>query len=126
MSFFTLCGVCLVILVATLVLRSLYPGLSFALGIAATCLLIPAGLSLVYDTLAYVAQLSAGEQYGTYLQILFKAVGIGLVSVTVGDLCRDCGEPGLAGKLEFCARCAMLGVSLPAVKELMGFGLSLL
>ena len=125
MSFLSLCGVCLVILVAVLILRSLYPGMSFALGIAATCLLIPAGLSLVYDTLAYVAGLSAGEEYGPYLQILFKAVGIGLVSVTVGDLCRDCAEPGLAGKLEFCARCAMLGVSLPAIQELMGFGLSL-
>ena len=43
---------------------------------------------------------------GNYAAILFKAVGICLLTQLAGDVCRDSGESSIASKIELAGRAA--------------------
>ena len=42
-----------------------------------------------------------------------------LLAQTTGDICRDCGENAVAGKIEFAAKCAIMLLSLPVIKNIL-------
>lgn len=90
------------------------------------CLFLPAGLWTLREYLSYYMALAQESSYSEYFDLLFKALGIGVLSSFVGSLCRDCGEPSLGERLEFCCRCSILALSLPVTKDLLSFAMSLL
>ena len=50
---------------------------------------------------------------------LLKAVGIGMVSQFTAELCRDAGEPVLAGRVEFFAKIEIILLSMPLVRQIL-------
>lgn len=56
---------------------------------------------------------------GNYAAILFKAVGICLLTQLAGDVCRDSGESSIASKIELAGRAAILLTAMPLIQEVL-------
>lgn len=56
---------------------------------------------------------------GDYAAVLFKAVGICLLTQLAGDVCRDSGESSIASKIELAGRAAILLTAMPLIQEVL-------
>lgn len=63
---------------------------------------------------------------GEYIEILFKAVGICLLTQLAADTCRDAGESAMASKAEIAGRFALLMVGLPLFQAITQTALQLI
>lgn len=52
---------------------------------------------------------------GEYISIVFKTLGICILTQIASDLCRDCGESALATKTELAGKIAILAVAMPMI-----------
>lgn len=55
----------------------------------------------------------------TYLDVLWKALGICYLTGIAGDLCQDCGESALARTVELWGRLSLVLLSLPLLETLL-------
>ena len=53
------------------------------------------------------------------LTLMLKSLGIALVAKLCADVCRDCGESGLAGGVESVGRVVILVLGLPLFIEIL-------
>ncbi len=63
---------------------------------------------------------------GDYAAILFKAVGICLLTQLAGDVCRDSGESSIASKIELAGRAAILLTAMPLIQEVLAWAWKLM
>ena len=63
---------------------------------------------------------------GDYVTILFKAVGICLLTQLAGDVCRDSGESSIASKIELAGRTAILLTAMPLIQEVLAWAWELM
>ena len=63
---------------------------------------------------------------GDYAAILFKAVGICLLTQQAGDVCRDSGESSIASKIELAGRAAILLTAMPLIQEVLAWAWELM
>ena len=63
---------------------------------------------------------------GDYAAILFKAVGICLLTQLAGDVCRDSGESSIASKIELAGRVAILLTAMPLIQEVLAWAWELM
>lgn len=63
---------------------------------------------------------------GEYIQILFKSLGICLVTQLASDTCRDAGEQSLASKADLAGRIALLMVGIPLFQKITETALTLI
>lgn len=63
---------------------------------------------------------------GDYAAILFKAVGICLLTQLAGDVCRDSGESSIASKIELAGRAAILLTAMPLIQEVLAWSWELM
>ena len=54
-----------------------------------------------------------------YVQILFKALGICLITQIACDACRDLGETAVASKVEAAGKISVLLISLPLFEQIL-------
>lgn len=50
-----------------------------------------------------------------YISIVFKTLGICILTQIASDLCRDCGESALATKTELAGKISILAVAMPMI-----------
>ena len=63
---------------------------------------------------------------GDYAAILFKAVGICLLTQLAGDVCRDSGESSIASKIELAGRAAIRLTAMPLIQEVLAWAWELM
>lgn len=63
---------------------------------------------------------------GDYAAILFKAVGICLLTQLAGDVCRDSWESSIASKIELAGRAAILLTAMPLIQEVLAWAWELM
>lgn len=63
---------------------------------------------------------------GDYAAILFKAVGICLLTQLAEDVCRDSGESSIASKIELAGRAAILLTAMPLIQEVLAWAWELM
>ena len=63
---------------------------------------------------------------GDYAAILFKAVGICLLTQLAGDVCRDSGESSIASKIELAGRAAIILTAMPLIQEVLAWAWELM
>lgn len=63
---------------------------------------------------------------GDYAAVLFKAVGICLLTQLAGDVCRDSGESSIASKIELTGRAAILLTAMPLIQEVLAWAWELM
>lgn len=124
---FAIVGVGLVAAALAVVLRQTKPEYAMLVSLAA-------GIFIIYkifgDLIPLVAEIdtilaSSGvpSEYGT---ILFKALGICLLTQIACDTCKDAGESAIASKIEMAGRIAILAVSLPLFTQVLSIVHSLM
>ena len=111
----------------TVVLRRYLPEQALAVGlIGGAVILAVAGISAMPVLDEIRALLSDGGVSGEYVTVLFKALGVSLLTQLAADACRDAGEQGLAAKAEFAGKIAMLVQALPLFGKVGDIALSLI
>lgn len=117
---FKLSALALIAATLAVIVRGTRPEISLQIGIAAGLLIL---LAVVEQLTGIVTEiLSAAERYGLqrqYLGAVFKVIGIAYVAQFAAQACRDCGEGGIAAKVELSARIIMLAITLPIVLSLL-------
>lgn len=74
-------------------------------------------LTEIINTLTEMAG-GLGET-SAYLKIMFKVLGIALITQIISDLCRDCGESALAGQTEVAAKIIIVSLILPLLQAVI-------
>lgn len=90
------------------------------LSIAVCCMLGGLALSYLEPVVALVQRLQdMTELDSEMLQILLKAVGIGLIGEIASLICADAGNAALGKALQFLSAAVILWLSLPLVNALL-------
>ena len=100
----------------------------------ATLLVLAAGIGMLMLILTRVGDvfftlkgmLQSSGLPDEYVAVLFKAVGICLVTQLAADTCRDAGETAMASKAEVAGRFALVMVGLPLFQSLAETALRLI
>ena len=61
-----------------------------------------------------------------YVSIVFKTLGICILTQIASDLCRDCGESALATKTEFAGKIVILSVAMPMITSIAQISVELI
>jgi stage III sporulation protein AD len=80
----------------------------------------------VIPVLEYVKTLSYQSGMSSYFAVAIKALGIALVCQLASEICRDCGEASVGGRIELAGKAAIIIISLPVLKNLVTFARELL
>lgn len=59
------------------------------------------------------------EGLGEYATLMFKAIGLAILSTTCADVCRECGASQIATGVETAGNLAILSLCLPLLRELL-------
>lgn len=74
-------------------------------------------LTDIIDTLS--SMVSGLEETSAYLKIMFKVLGIALITQIISDLCRDSGESALASQTEVAAKIFIVALILPLLQAVV-------
>ena len=74
-------------------------------------------LSEIVDSLNELA--SGMGEISSYLKIMFKVLGIALITQIISDICRDSGESALAGQTEVAAKIFIVTLILPLLQAVV-------
>lgn len=119
-----ICAVAVIAALCCAMLRQYSRDIALVLALAAGAMILLLSAQPLQQILQTVTQLT--ETAGLSTEIItpvVKTVGIGMVSYTSAEICRDAGERGLASFVEIGGSIAALLVTLPllsAVLKLLG------
>lgn len=108
-------------------LRRSNPEQAMGVTLIAGIVLVMAALGVMVPLLDDIrTMLQASGLTGEYIQILFKSLGICLITQLASDACRDAGEQGLAVKTELAGKLTLLALALPLFQKIGSIALSLM
>ena len=127
MEFAAIAGVVVVAAFLAVLLRQKSPEQSMAVGLLTGVGVIALLLTKAAPSLGAVKELmdssALPSEYGL---ILFKALGICLLTQLAADACRDAGESALAGKAELAGKVGLIMLSLPLFQKIAELAVSLM
>lgn len=90
------------------------------LSLAGCVMIALAAMGVLRPVLAFFTSLRAlGDLDGNLVEILLKAVGIGLISQLAGLICADAGNGALGKALQLLAGAIVLWLSIPLFENLL-------
>ncbi len=120
-------GIVFLGLILITVLKQIKPEYAFLLRFALTVPAVILLISLIDNVFNEMLELDGlYSGYTAYLKIAVKVLGVCYLSQTGADICRDCGESALATQVELLGRIATVTVSIPIIRQLMEFSISLI
>ncbi len=119
MNIIRLCGIAIISVVAAVIVKRIKPDFGAFVSIIAAVVIFGAAVSAVAPLTSYVSELAETSGFGIYAETIIKSLAVTLLAQTTGDICRDCGENAVAGKIEFAAKCAIMLLSLPVIKNIL-------
>ncbi len=126
MDILQICMLAMVGISTALLLKSSRSDLLPLLRLALTVAFCFAGIRMAAPIVSYLGELGSTSALAEYAPILFKALGIALLTQTCAEICRDCSEGSLAQGVETVGKLQILLLSLPLVKELFTLACKLL
>ncbi len=123
----TIAAVAVITAFLAVMLRRSHPEQAMGVTLIAGILMVTAALGAMaplFDDIR--TMLEASGLNGEYIQILFKALGICVITQLASDACRDAGEQGLAAKTELAGKLTLLALALPLFQKIGGIALSLI
>lgn len=109
------------------VLRRQNPEQAMAVTLGAGALLLTVVLSHAVPLIGNMrALLENSGLSGEYLHVVFKALGICLLTQLAADVCKDAGEQALANKAEFAGKVSLLLLAVPLFEKIGSIALSLM
>ena len=93
---------------------------SLVITIVVSCMVVLVSISFLEPILDLLCQLEAlGQLNGEMMKILFKVVGIGLVSEIAAMICGDAGNVSLGKSLQMLGTLVILWMSIPVFQALL-------
>lgn len=113
-----ICGGALLCAVAIILLKST-KGEALPLQWSGTVVLCGAALLLWQPVLLWLGELCEASGVGKEAELLFKGLGVAVLTQICADLCRQSAEAALANSVEMAGRAELLLLCLPQLKELL-------
>ena len=120
-----ICGGALLAVVAIVLIKSA-KGDVLPLQWAGILLMCGAGITLWQPVLAFVGELCTMYGVDETAGLLFKGLGVTVLTQLCADLCRQTGEGTLASGVEMAGRAELLVLCLPLLRHLTGLAAELL
>lgn len=124
MKILTVCALAIGATSLILIIKQFRSEISLPITLCLSVLLMSSAIGLLHGVFEWLDQLWEGE-YLLYYKTMLKALGISLVASLAAGICRDAGETSVANAVEFIAKCEILCLALPILKDLMTVALSL-
>lgn len=106
--------------VLALVLEKRTPHMSLLLSLSVLTMITVTAVHFLEPVLTFLKELGAMTRTaGDTLQVLFKALGLSLISKLAALLCADAGYSALGRGIEAAGVCAVLRLSVPVFSGLM-------
>lgn len=119
------CGIALVGVFLSMLLKQIRPEYGTLCSAASCLLLAAAASSCIVPLISYLKELEGGKM-SECIQLLLKALGIGMLTQTAAELCRDAGDSAIASKLELLGKAEILVLALPFISDLLSMARALL
>lgn len=127
MNIISISGATLIIATISIMLKKYLPEYRALISISAGLILMSAILihisPIIYKIKNMVSHMHVNSEY---IFILFKSLGICLITQFTGDSCRDAGENSLASKVELAGKLAVLGCAFPLFENIINCALELI
>jgi stage III sporulation protein AD len=114
---FKICGGALLLVVAILLIKTA-GGMTLPLQWTGHILLVGASLVMLTPVLAWVSDVCGQAGVGEHATLLFKGLGVALLTQLCADFCRQGGEGQLAGGVELAGKAELLLLCLPSLRQL--------
>lgn len=119
MEWLRLVGLCVLAAGMVMVLRQMHPPsaalLSIVFALMAAAAILPGIAQYVERIHAFFDSVLLDAQYG---KVLFKAMGITLVTQLACEICREMDAPAIARRAELIGRMALMGIAVPVFLSL--------
>ncbi len=127
MEWMAIAAVAVITAFLAVMLRRSHPEQAMAVTLVAGILMVAAALDYMAPLLGDIqTMLEASGLSGEYIQILFKSLGICVITQLASDACRDAGEQGLSAKTELAGKLILLALALPLFQKIGSIALSLI
>lgn len=115
-------AVCIVVL-----LRQYRPEYALLVSLLCSVLILAAALSVLLPALDEIESMMQEANIDLkYVSILFKSLGLCLITQIASDGCRDAGETAIASRIEFSGRLSLVVIALPMFREAVDIALGFL
>ena len=119
MSPFAISSFAVVSVILVILVKQLKSEIALPMSVCITVALSAVCVSLIEPVSKYINEISEAADYGPYVKVMMKSLGISLVSSGSADICRDCGESAIASKVELVGKCAIMLTALPLIRSLL-------
>lgn len=124
-------GIAFIALIALLLLRETSGRFSVLIKIGTVVLLfalIIGELAVVFGELLGDIRdvMSQDEFLNSSVSVMLKALGVALIGKICADVCKECGENGIAEGVEMLSGVVILSLSLPMLSKILGFASEML
>lgn len=126
MSSLKICMLAMTAVCAVMVIKQWRHDLLPLLRLAAAVLLAQAVLSASLPLIGWMRSLLGENGLSAYAEVLMKGLGISILTQSCANLCRECGEGGIAEGVEWMGRVEILLLALPLLERLLGLTRELL
>lgn len=120
MTIIKIAALCVFAALACAALKAARPEIAMVTALAAgvcACLLAFDDVRAVVAVLRSLAARAGVADENT--SVLVKSAGVALIGEYAAAVCRDAGESGLAQRVEFGARCALVGLAVPMAARIV-------
>ena len=126
MEIYAIIGIGIVSAVMALVLKQYKPEYAMMVSLVCCVLILLAVIEQVSDLMGTLNAMLATANIPVELTaVLFKALGICIVTQLASDTCKDAGESAIASKLELAGKVAVLVIAMPLFNQLIGIAVML-
>ena len=120
-----MCGGALLLAVAIVLIKSA-GGMTLPLQWTGNVLLVGAAFLMLAPFLSWVSEVCQGAGVGEQAALLFKGLGVAILTQLCADFCRQSGEGHLAGSVELAGKAEILLLCVPSLKQLFALAADLL
>lgn len=120
MSILKVAGITVVACFTAMLLRKERPEQAMAVGLMGGVAVLGIAFTVLTPVLREL-QLLFNEAAGThtYTAVIFRALGVCLLTQMAADTCRDAGETALAAKAELAGKVLLLCLALPLFRQVL-------
>ena len=127
MELIQIAGIAIIATFLVAILRQQRPEQAMAVGLIAGIGILVLVLSQLTPLLDSVrTMLEAASLSSEYGQVLFKSIGVCLLTQIASDTCKDAGEAALAAKTELAGKITLLLMALPLFQKVIELAASLI
>ncbi len=119
MNLFSISSFAVVSVILVILVKQLKSEIALPMSVCVTVALSIVCVSLIEPISEYINEISESADYGPYVKVMMKSLGIALVSSGSADICKDCGESAIAAKVELVGKCAIMLTALPLIRSLL-------